>query len=177
MLYASKVIIGEENKGGFIQSYDYVPGVSGFKIEWNGNVEFNNAKFRGHVEATSGTFHGRIEANEGFIDNLTAINLKTDGTLNGIPITGFARNHPASNATSISEDDYPIGTILLAVNHGGTSIPINTIANTIQISGGGYSVNAVSSGAPKLPGIWRISGSNSYITGSANNLCLIRRVS
>jgi len=52
--------------GGLIQSENYRPGILGFKIEHNGNAEFNNIRARGHIEATSGTFHGRIEAGEGY---------------------------------------------------------------------------------------------------------------
>ena len=51
---------------GFIQSNGFVPGAdNGFRINWNGDVEFYNGKFRGHVEATNGIFHGRVEADEG----------------------------------------------------------------------------------------------------------------
>ncbi len=34
-----------------IRSYDYVSGVSGWKIDSNGNVEFNNGTFRGTLES------------------------------------------------------------------------------------------------------------------------------
>jgi len=55
---------------GSIKSQNYRAGVSGFKIDYSGDAEFNNAVFRGHVEADSGYFRGRIEADEGFFRGL-----------------------------------------------------------------------------------------------------------
>ena len=53
---------------GFIQSDGFVPGAdSGFKINWNGDVEFNNGTFKGHIEAKSGTFTGQINAESGVL--------------------------------------------------------------------------------------------------------------
>jgi hypothetical protein len=39
----SELVNGEETQRGSIKSQNYSPGVSGFKIEYNGNSEFNNA--------------------------------------------------------------------------------------------------------------------------------------
>jgi len=66
MLYARQVIIDSNNKDGYIQSADYVPGKSGFIIRWNGNCEFNDGLFRGDVYANNGIFRGRIEAEDGY---------------------------------------------------------------------------------------------------------------
>jgi len=49
-------------KQGVIQSSNFVEGVSGFRIKFNGDAEFNNAIFRGRIEATSGFFHGELTA-------------------------------------------------------------------------------------------------------------------
>ena len=68
IVLTKKTIPGGENLGertGSIRSENYESGVSGFKINHGGNVEFNVGIFRGHIEATSGVFHGRIEAEEG----------------------------------------------------------------------------------------------------------------
>jgi len=51
--------------GGVIQSEFYEENKDGFKINSDGNVEFNCGKFRGHIEADNGCFRGRIEADEG----------------------------------------------------------------------------------------------------------------
>jgi len=60
MLYAKQVIINNENKDGYIQSADYVPGVSGFIIRWNGDCEFNEGNFRGTLRAGSAVFDSEI---------------------------------------------------------------------------------------------------------------------
>ena len=68
LVLTKKTIPGGEYLGertGSIRSQNYKAGVSGFKINYNGDVEFNNGAFRGHIEAVSGVFHGRIEAEEG----------------------------------------------------------------------------------------------------------------
>jgi hypothetical protein len=39
---------------GSIKSQNYKQGASGFKIDYNGDCEFNNGKFRGHVDVDSG---------------------------------------------------------------------------------------------------------------------------
>jgi hypothetical protein len=69
-LEAMDIILNEFNiegkmRRGSIRSRDYSEGSAGSKINYDGNAEFNNGKFRGHIEADSGTFHGRIEADEG----------------------------------------------------------------------------------------------------------------
>lgn len=48
---------------GVIKSNNYVTGKTGFKIDYNGNAEFNNGTFNGTINATSGTFAGVIEQN------------------------------------------------------------------------------------------------------------------
>jgi hypothetical protein len=152
-------------EGGAIQSNNYSQGASGFIVKANGEAEFNNGKFRGHIEAKSGTFNGRIEANEGYISNITAINLTTNGTINNVPINGFARNHG---------DDYPIGTILLA-SHSGSDIPyVNDTSNNVRFFAGRYQWNGNSGNT--LPGTWKISGA--VTTGGLATLyiILIRRV-
>ncbi|HDL7938144.1 TPA: host specificity protein J, partial [Yersinia enterocolitica] len=47
--------------GQYIMSNDYVMGMLGWKIDKDGNAEFNNVTVRGTVYATAGTFSGRIE--------------------------------------------------------------------------------------------------------------------
>jgi len=44
-------------KRGSIKSQNYSPGVSGFKIDYDGDCEFNNGNFRGHIEADSGVLN------------------------------------------------------------------------------------------------------------------------
>lgn len=52
--------------GQYIMSNDYVMGMLGWKIDKDGNAEFNNVTVRGTVYATAGVFSGRIESNDGY---------------------------------------------------------------------------------------------------------------
>ncbi|HHU4999570.1 TPA: TipJ family phage tail tip protein [Yersinia enterocolitica] len=52
--------------GQYIMSNDYVMGMLGWKIDKDGNAEFNDVTVRGTVYATAGTFSGRIESNDGY---------------------------------------------------------------------------------------------------------------
>jgi len=58
--------IGNAKIGAYIQSTNWVSGVSGWRIDKNGNAEFSNGTFRGTVYATDGYFKGRIEAYDGY---------------------------------------------------------------------------------------------------------------
>lgn len=48
-----------------LQSTNYIENTSGFNINKDGDVEFNNGIFRGHLEASSGTFSGELDAASG----------------------------------------------------------------------------------------------------------------
>lgn len=48
--------------GAYIQSTNWVSGVSGWRIDKNGNAEFSNGTFRGTVYATDGDFSGTVYA-------------------------------------------------------------------------------------------------------------------
>ncbi|EKN4765993.1 DUF1983 domain-containing protein [Yersinia enterocolitica] len=52
--------------GQYIMSNDYVMGMLGWKIDKDGNAEFNNVTVRGTVYANAGVFSGRIESNDGY---------------------------------------------------------------------------------------------------------------
>lgn len=55
-------MIGNGTIGGYLQSDNYSPGNSGWRINKDGSAEFSNATFRGTVHATGGSFKGEIEA-------------------------------------------------------------------------------------------------------------------
>jgi hypothetical protein len=132
MLYAKQVIISAENNGGYIASSDYVEGVSGFIIRWNGNVEFNNGKFRGRIEADSGYFHGRIEADEGYFNNayINAITIEA-GPLQVKPAgTSYSLSYNSGASISTILNDiyartgkgYPISIDTTSGTHNGKSV-------------------------------------------------------
>jgi hypothetical protein len=54
-----------QTKLGSIKSQNYSAGKAGFKINYNGDVEFNNGIFRGKLEAATGTFKGELQAATG----------------------------------------------------------------------------------------------------------------
>jgi hypothetical protein len=54
-----------QTKTGSIKSQNYRPGSAGFKIDYNGNAEFNDGVFRGDIHAKDGYFKGVIEAKTG----------------------------------------------------------------------------------------------------------------
>lgn len=56
---------------GEFKSPNYVPGIAGWKIDSNGNVEFGNGYFRGDITGASGTFSGSISATSGTIGGFT----------------------------------------------------------------------------------------------------------
>ncbi len=56
--------------GGSLRSDNYKAGVSGWKIDSDGNAEFADGTFRGNVEALSGSFVGKITATEGTFSGL-----------------------------------------------------------------------------------------------------------
>jgi len=60
MLYSKQVIIGEDNKDGFIQSAGYIKGAKGFIIKWNGNAEFNDLEVRNGAIFDSELFAGPL---------------------------------------------------------------------------------------------------------------------
>jgi hypothetical protein len=45
---------------GSIKSQNYSPGQAGFKIDYNGDVEFNNGLFRGTLDVSNGVFRGEL---------------------------------------------------------------------------------------------------------------------
>jgi hypothetical protein len=57
-LNASKITAGSLQVGSFIQSADYVAGVSGWRINADGSAELNNVTSRGNINATSGSITG-----------------------------------------------------------------------------------------------------------------------
>lgn len=69
---ATQILTGNVNAqlnliGGDLRSDGYVAGSAGWKIDSNGNVEFEDGYFRGDITGASGTFTGTITATTGSI--------------------------------------------------------------------------------------------------------------
>lgn len=56
---------------GTVQSPNFAPGASGWRLDSNGNLEANDGNFRGDITGASGTFSGLITAIAGLIANWT----------------------------------------------------------------------------------------------------------
>ena len=56
---------------GFLKTQNFNAGTSGWSIDGEGNVEFNDGNFRGDVTGASGTFSGSITATSGTIGGWT----------------------------------------------------------------------------------------------------------
>ena len=52
--------VGDGSSTGLIESYNYIPNVSGWMINSFGRAEFSNATVRGHIEAQTGDFTGWV---------------------------------------------------------------------------------------------------------------------
>lgn len=63
--------------GQYIMSDNYVMGMLGWKVDKNGNAEFNNVTVRGTVYATAGKFSGTIESNDGYFGGTVYANKLT----------------------------------------------------------------------------------------------------
>lgn len=53
---------------GWLQSDNFVTGVSGWRIDSDGNVEFQSGDFRGDISAASGTFSGTLYVGDSKIE-------------------------------------------------------------------------------------------------------------
>jgi hypothetical protein len=73
---------GTMMNGGTLQSPNYSKGVAGWKIDSNGDVEFDNGNFRGDITGASGTFSGTITATTGLIGGwvINSTSLSSTGT-------------------------------------------------------------------------------------------------
>jgi len=68
------------NDGGNIHSYNYNPGVSGFKINYNGDVEFNNGVFRSELAARQIRITGNISSGTGHLLKANSVPAEVQAT-------------------------------------------------------------------------------------------------
>ena len=67
---------------GLLRSQNYVPSVSGWKIDADGNVEFGSGYFRGDITGATGTFSGTVTVGSLNIPDSTTANsfhVESDG--------------------------------------------------------------------------------------------------
>lgn len=116
--------------GGFIQSNNYVAGTqgAGWKIDKNGNAEFNTGTFRGNLAAAGGTFSGALSAASGtFVGNLVAAGGTFRGNLvaAGGSFSGTLSAAIGSFSGTITASDIVTGQIRNSDNS--TYINLNTV--------------------------------------------------
>lgn len=108
--------------GSYIESDNYVAGVSGWRLDKTANVEFNNGTFRGALAAASGTFAGSLSAATGtFSGSLTADAINAVSTIN-----------LAGQAVTIPVSAYTDGSITLS-----SSVGVQTVIQTCTIASTG----------------------------------------
>ena len=79
---------------GYIQSGNFATGVSGWRIDSDGNIEANGGNFRGDITGASGNFTGDITGASGsFSGDISA----ATGTFSGTVIVGFDEILPGTS--------------------------------------------------------------------------------
>lgn len=145
LVLTKKVIPGAEDLGeraGSIKSENYRPGSVGFKIDYNGDVEFNNGTFRGHIEAGSGTFSGALQAATGEFNGMLKIGGAWDnaGNINDINARGsilvIDRKLSGDNYELRTKNLVAYGETILGMPHGNTEGKV-TFTGKRRIAGTG----------------------------------------
>lgn len=97
-IYAYGGTIGGNNiTSSYIQSTNYVPNSSGWRLDSNGNLFANNGTFRGDISGASGTFSGGLSSSSGSIGGvlISSGGLRSSNYSSGV--SGWAINS-AGNA-------------------------------------------------------------------------------
>lgn len=71
--YIKNGTIDNTKIGNYIQSNNFVSGLTGWRIDKAGNAEFHNATFRGVIYGTDGYFNGTVKANKILGDIVKAV--------------------------------------------------------------------------------------------------------
>ncbi len=87
---------GSVINSGTLESPNFRPGVSGYRLDSNGNLEANDGNFRGDITGASGTFSGTITATTGTIGGWSI-------SANAIYFNGAAD----ANSAGMAPADYP----------------------------------------------------------------------
>lgn len=118
---------------GTMRSANYVANHAGWKIDRNGNVDFNNGHFRGDITGASGTFTGTVYADK-FVGDVVSTKLFH------IPSLGNSNQSRRVRVAAFTVTNRNSKTATLAVG----SVPLFTYANTFHGGGNGSSHAAAS---------------------------------
>lgn len=153
---ASKLTAGTIDVGTYIQSQDYVSGVSGFKIDGAGTAEFNSLTARGNIAANSITAGATISSPviTGGTINSTTLNTTT---LNGGYIYGSVVPTNVINMNAAAGGIFlRAGTFTYYGPYAGSHYPLE-----LKTDGTGFFARGVISGGQKLA-----SGTYSFAAGT-----------
>ena len=154
-LAVAKLRAGNLRVGGFIRSTAYSAGVSGWTINADGSVEFNNGTFRGALGAATGTFAGSLSAATGtFTGSLTAATGTFSGSLSAATgtFTGTLTvgSSPAVSGTTMTgtggvinaSGTFALGNSTTNINFNGTTLTLNgAVVTAANLNLGALSVS------------------------------------
>jgi len=125
------------NKG-FIRSYNFITGVSGWTINDDGSVEFDNGYFRGDITGASGTFSGTITGGSLNIpDTTTASSFHVDTSGNAWWGTNVAAGYATAPAKILATGAATFTSITAtgAITAGaGSSLPTTYLSGLVGLS-------------------------------------------
>ncbi|PHZ21415.1 hypothetical protein CS535_22775 [Yersinia massiliensis] len=125
--------------GQYIMSNDYVMGMLGWKIDKDGNAEFNNVTVRGTVYATAGKFSGTIESNDGYFGGTIYANKIIGDVVQGVHLKGYVTNTGMS--AGASADRVPSGVLWTVFSFDSANFERTLIINGDVTWGNIYSGN------------------------------------
>lgn len=129
-LAVAKLLAGNLRVGGYIRSTTYSAGVSGWTINADGSVEFNNGTFRGALAAATGTFAGALSAATGTFSGTVTVG--STPAISGTTMTG-------TGAVINSTGSFALGNASRNIAFNGTDAP--------RLNGDWVSTSNIASGA------------------------------
>lgn len=143
-LSVDKLTSGSISVGTYIRSYNYYPTYAGWKINGNGNAEFNNVTVRGTVYATDGIFNGDISGSRGTFTGDVRGSQFTTGAMTGPawPIYGGIGTYLGPYGLMIG--NYYNGRYFFVSSNGDVYSPNFSIINGSAYFSGNLAANIVS---------------------------------
>jgi hypothetical protein len=146
---------------GSIESFIYIPGRAGFRINADGFAEFCNVVARGRIEAEEGFFRGRVEADSGTFKEgfFTDITVEGNSSFRGVSIEAgplqvkpagvtfsLSYNRGANISTILSDisartgQGYPLGISVINGTYNSKNIVSITGGQSISYGPSGYPI-------------------------------------
>lgn len=185
---------------GYLQSTNFVTGVSGWRIDYLGNSEFNSGVYRSSIAVGTDGFHVDISGNMWWGNSATyagatyKISAAGGANLSGMIVSGGAASDVNNNATTISggkitsnsitASQIQTNTLTVGTNVGlGTATTLGAAAtyivgnyittgyiNALGITAGNISANNISAGTITGSSVQASSNGNTIVLNSNNHL-------